>query len=439
MIVSLPNMKGQELDVSGYTIPALPKIIEGESSHEKLEWFLGSNTYLLATNVLKKGKLQTFLYFINNQRKTIIIKLPVPKNQSLQIDNLVQLENGLIFVQGFFYCNKKRQKRLKNWYAIVNEKAEIVQEKKTKYKKYQEAIDWESAEVALLYNPIKGGKYTNRPQVDFLDLKTLKVVKSISLEYPETHAFINNLIKIDTGTKELLVIGMQTPILPNVDSLTYAKNILCTFDKNGKYVKNLLAEDDKEYFEITDEPIAIEVNEHADAMIRVSTNLYSNGGVPNEPTVTKYNIRKGQKAHTPVAYYIEGIEHIYCGSGKEHLIIMGGYQGEEAKKYPYFTLYSSVAINYSTGIVGYDLMDMPFYYFNNKKEYKVLEEYVGDKAAYNGNIVLLKIIEESNERMLCKMVLLYSPINEKEEKVLIELDVEFAAVKEDSYEDKEKE
>jgi hypothetical protein len=276
--------------------------------------------------------------------------------------------------------------------------------------------------------------YTNRPQVDFIDLKTLKVAKSIALEYPETYAFINNLIEIDTASKQLLVIGMQTPMLPNTDTLTYAKNILCTFDANGKYIKNLLEGDDQEYFEITDESVAIETNEYAEAMIRVSSSMRGSEGVMYGPTETKYNIWKGQTLFQAIDYYVLGKEHIYCGAGKEHLIIMGGYQEEGAKKYPYFTLYSSIAKNTDIGIVGYDLMNTPFFYYNNDKEYESLKQYVGKDAPYNGKIVLLKIIEETEERMLCQMVLLYSPIEGEKAKALIELEVEFGIQEQADYE-----
>jgi hypothetical protein len=425
MIVLSPNSRGQqELSVSKYTISAVPTTIGEQSSHEKLEWFSGEKTYLLTAIVTKNKEQKTVLYSINSQRENIVRELPVPKNQTLQIDNLVPLDNGFIFMQGFFYCNKKPQKRLKNWYAIVNREAEIVRQKKTKYKKYQEVTNWGETEVTLLHNELKDGRYTNRPQVDFIDLKTLKVVKSIVLEYPETHAFINNLIEIDTASKQLLVIGMQTAVLPNADTLTYAKNILCTFDNNGKYIKNLLEDDEKEYFEITDESVAIQTNEHEEAMLRVSSVLVYED-IRHGPMGIQYNLWKGKEVHVSVIHSISGKEHIYCGSEKESLIIMGGYQEEEDKKYPYFTIYSSLAMNYDTGIVGYDLMNTLFYKNNNENAYEALKQYVGEDAPYNGKVVLLKIIEETEERMLCRMVLQYSPIEGDTAKVLIELEVEF--------------
>ena len=110
--------------------------------------------------------------------------------------------------------------------------------------------------------------------------------------------------------------------------------------------------------------------------------------------------------------------------------MMGGYQSEKGKKYPYFTIYSYVAMNYNTGIVGSDLINTLFHEYYSEKGYDALKQYVGENAPYDGKVVLLKIIEETEERMLCRMVLQYSPIEGKQAKVLIELEVEFVIKKE---------
>lgn len=267
---------------------------EGEQIiHQEIAWANSSSAYLVAMTLQKGDKIKTVLHSSFFEPK-YAREIKVPRNQVLHIDKVMPLQLNEIFLHGVIYCAKNPQKKLYNWYACCDVYGNVLRQRKEKYKEYQVINKWQWNKIGLLYNPVVGGGFSNRPQIELLNLETLKreTKKTVVFKFDYPAVFINNFKRMG---ENILVFGMEVENLHTNDSSRYAKPILCEFD-TVKLIENILEETENILVRVDNKPVSLDLEKY---------NSYTGNTPVIRIPVWKDNERKDLFVITEIGYKLE--------------------------------------------------------------------------------------------------------------------------------------
>ncbi len=194
-------------------------------------WFENEKQYLVTTTTTDSTNPTIWLVDVTG-KKTPYPTIDISPNQLLSIVQLVTLDQGRIFLRGEIASTKKPTKKKCNWFAICDNKGNIIQQKTSQYYPYQSADQWTDNQIGLLRNSTQKTSFGNKAVVDLLDLSNLAIKGKRVFEFNQKTVFVNNF-KANRLKQSVLFIGLNTPNKTALDTSTYLTGVFTTFAFDG--------------------------------------------------------------------------------------------------------------------------------------------------------------------------------------------------------------
>lgn len=197
-------------------------------------WFENEKQYLVTT-VAKENSNPTIWLVDVTGKKVQYPLVSIAPNQVLSIVQLVALDSNRIFLRGEVAATKKPTKKKCNWFAVCDDKGNIVQQKTSKYDPYQSADQWSTTQIGLLRNTTQKATFDNKATIDLLNLSDLSIEGKKVFQFNQENVFVNNF-KVNRQEQSVLFIGLNALNKMTLDTSKYSTRVFSTFSMEEKFL-----------------------------------------------------------------------------------------------------------------------------------------------------------------------------------------------------------